>query len=252
MPRRSINFVFDLNLAAVSQLNLGELQFEVRNARYAASLLRFGNNASHGLAPACDEHSIRNDRFQQRCSKRIAGLVAIARERLNQASRHPGARRQRDRGWGITGRGRSLRPRRRLILRVARRRSCVAGRIATGIWSTHGSTQLLIRLLILWLELAPSAGRSEAARIGSRPALYLADCLTKDKTKIEETVQRSDLVFIVTVPLKSIVVASQLPDVNYCKQRSLPLDGLAEENQAGGFRPPLLPVSVIAIAGLHK
>ena len=72
-------FGLHLNLAAVGQLNPGELQFQVRNARYPSGFLRFGDDAGHGLAPARDQQSIRDDRFHQRAGERIAGLIVIAR-----------------------------------------------------------------------------------------------------------------------------------------------------------------------------
>ena len=84
-------FRLHLNLSAVGELDPGEFQFQVRNARHPSSLLRIRNDAGHGRAPARDEQSIGDDRFQQRAGERIAGLVVIARQRLIQANRHPGA-----------------------------------------------------------------------------------------------------------------------------------------------------------------
>ncbi len=70
---------FHLNLAAVGELNPGDLHSQMRNARDPSGFLRFGNYSGHRFAPARDQQSIRDDRFDQCAGERIAGLVMIAR-----------------------------------------------------------------------------------------------------------------------------------------------------------------------------
>ncbi len=67
-----------LNLSPVGQLEFRYFNLQMRNSGHVAGLLRFRHDAAHRLPLARDQQSVSDNRFQQRSTERVAGLIVVA------------------------------------------------------------------------------------------------------------------------------------------------------------------------------